>query len=117
MLLGEVAPSLAQVRIQLVSPAPQIPRGNYKTWSLFLICNPDWGAPEKSIDFANLYERFKSFGDAIGRDNLTVWFWKRQVPVNDPRLAENVDVARSADFCSAIRRPPSQGPYLVVTYA
>jgi hypothetical protein len=101
----------------LVSPTAQIPRGTYKTWSLFLICNPDWVAPDKSTDLANLYRRFKSFGDAIGRDNLAVWFWKRPVPVSDPRLAENVDVARSAEFCRALGRAPSQGPYLVVTTA
>ena len=39
------------------------------------------------------------------------------MPVNDPRLAENVDVARSAEFCGALGRAPSQGPYLVVTTA
>jgi hypothetical protein len=101
----------------LVSPTAQIPRGTYKTWSLFLVCNPDWVAPEKSADLADLYRRFKSFGDAIGRDNLAVWFWKREVPVSDPRLAENVDLARSAEFCGALGRAPSHGPYLVVTTA
>ncbi|MFI5177338.1 MAG: hypothetical protein ACHQO8_02175 [Vicinamibacterales bacterium] len=106
-----------QATAELVSPTAQIPRAQYKTWSLFLVCNPDWVAPEKAADLANLYHRFKSFGDAIGRDNLAVWFWKRQVPVSDPTLAENVDVARSAEFCGALQRPPSQGPYLVVTTA
>ena len=63
----------------------------------------------------NLYHRFRSFGDAMGRDNLAVWFWKRRSPVSDPRLAENVDVARSAEYCGALGRAPSRGPYLVVT--
>jgi hypothetical protein len=117
LLLGWAAPSAGQAIAELVSPTEQIPRGTYKTWSLFLVCNPDWVAPEKSADLANLYRRFKSFGDAIGRDNLAVWFWKRRVPVNDPRLAENVDIARSAEFCGALGRAPSQGPYLVVTTA
>src|SRR5947207_2398782 len=102
LLIGGGANSSAgQATAELVSPTAQIPRGTYKTWSLFLICNPDWVAPDKSTDLANLYRRFKSFGDAIGRDNLAVWFWKRAVPVSDPRLAENVDVARSAEFCRA----------------
>lgn len=114
--IGSIGPSAAgQATAELVGPTAQIPRGSYKTWSLFLVCNPDWVAPDRSTDLANLYRRFKSFGDAIGRDNLAVWFWKRQVPLNDPRLAENVDVARSAEFCGALGRPPSQGPYLVVT--
>jgi len=115
--IGGAGLSASQATVELVSPTAQIPRGTYKTWSLFLVCNPDWVAPEKSADLANLYRRFKSFGDAIGRDNLAVWFWKRQLPVSDPRLAENVDVARSAEFCGALGRPPSQGPYLVVTTA
>jgi hypothetical protein len=106
-----------QATAELVSPTAQIPAGTYKTWSLFLVCNPDWVAPEKSADLANLYRRFKSFGDAVGRDNLAVWFWKRQTPVDDTRLAENVDVARSAEFCGVLQRAPSGGPYLVVTTA
>ena len=117
LLIGAAAPSAGQATAELVSPTAQIPRGTYKSWSLFLVCNPDWVSPEKSSDLTNLYHRFKSFGDAIGRDNLAVWFWKRQVPVNDPRLAENIDVARSAEFCGALGRAPSQGPYLVVTSA
>ena len=117
LLIAEAAPSAGQDSAELVNPTAQIPRGSYKTWSLFLICNPDWVGPEKSTDLANLYRRFKPFGDAIGRDNLAVWFWKRRIPVNDPRLAENVDVARSAEYCAALGRAPSQGPYLVVTTA
>jgi hypothetical protein len=116
-LIGGAVPSAGQATAELVSPTAEIPRGTYKTWSLFLVCNPDWVAPEKSADLANLYRRFKSFGDAIGRDNLAVWFWKRRLPVSDPRLAENVDIGRSAEFCGALGRAPSQGPYLVVTTA
>jgi hypothetical protein len=115
--IGWVTPCAAQATAEVVGPTAQIPRGTFKTWSLFLVCNPDWVSPEKSADLRNLYWRFKSFGDAIGKDNLAVWFWKRQVPVTDPKLAENVDVARSAEFCGALGRPPSQGPYLVVTTA
>ncbi len=108
--IGPVGPSAAgQDAVELVSPTAQIPRGMYKTWSLFLVCNPDWVAPDRSTDLANLYRRFKSFGDAIGRDNLAVWFWKRRVPVNDPQLVENVDVARSAEFCRALGRAPREG--------
>jgi len=84
---------------------------------LFLVCNPDWVAPENSAGLLNLFRRFQSFGDAIGRDNAAVWFWKKAVPVTDPKLGENVDVARSADYCRALQRAPSQGPYLVVTNA
>jgi hypothetical protein len=117
VLLGSPVSAGAQATAELVSPTEQIPRGSFKTWSIFLICNPDWATPDKSAELANLYRRFKPFGDAIGRDNLAVWFWKRRVRVDDPKLAENVDVARSAEFCAALGKPPSQGPYLVVTAA
>src|SRR5262249_49007479 len=53
----------------------------------------------------------------IGRDNLAVWFWKSRVRVDDPKLADYVDIARSAEFCAALGKPPSGGPYLVVTTA
>ncbi len=119
LLVGTANPSDGhpQAAAEMVSPTAQIPRDAYKTWSLFLVCNPDWVAPEKNAELANLYHRFKSFGDAIGGDNLAVWFWKRPMRVGDPRFAENVDVARSAEFCRALGRAPSQGPYLVVTNA
>jgi hypothetical protein len=95
----------------------EIPRANYQSWSMFLVCTPDWVTPERSGDLANLYRRFQSFGDAIGRDNVAVWFWKRNAPLFDARLAENVDVARSADYCKALTLRPSEGPFLVVTMA
>ena len=73
----------AQAAVEIVSTTGEIPRASFKSWSIFLVCNPDWVSPEKSGDLANLYRRFKSFGDAIGRDNLAVWFWKRQAPLNN----------------------------------
>lgn len=105
----------AQATAELVGPMAEIPRERYQTWSLFLICNPDWVASSRSAELAHLYQRFRSFGDAIGRDNLAVWFWKRRGDVNDPQLAANVDVARSAEYCRVLGRAPSEGPYLVVT--
>lgn len=92
-----------------------IPRNSYRSWSLFLVCNPNWVDPAKSADLANLYQRFQSFGDAIGPDNLAVWFWKPGVPKESARVASGVDVARSAKYCRALSLPPSKGPYLIVT--
>jgi hypothetical protein len=114
LLLGGTDRAAAQA-IAEVYPTEEISRGTYKTWSLFLVCNPGWVAPEKSADLARLYWQFNGFGEAIGNDNLAVWFWKRQAPTTDPKLAENVDVARSAEFCRALNLRPSKGPYLVVT--
>lgn len=99
----------------LVEPTQQIPRDSYKTWSLFLVCTPDWVATGKAAELRNLYWRFQAFGDAIGGDNLAVWFWKQRMDVDDVRLSENVDVARSAEYCRVLALAPSKGPYLVVT--
>jgi hypothetical protein len=109
-----------------VDPTGQIPRDGFKTWSLFLVCNQDWVSLEKTQDLSNLYWRFKGFGDAIGKDNLAVWFWKKKMPITNPRLAENVDVPRSVEYCTALNRMrpssakpllPSASPFLVVTSA
>jgi hypothetical protein len=117
LLCGFASSAGAQAIAEIVGPTGQIPREAFKTWSLFLVCNPDWATSDRGADLANLYHRFKPFGDAIGRDNLAVWFWKARAAVNDPRLADNVDVARSAEYCAALGKPPSGGPYLVVTTA
>jgi hypothetical protein len=120
MLLIGLAPSAAARApdvSELVGPTAQIPRDHYQTWSLFLVCNPAWVEPDKSAELSGLYRRFKAFGEAIGHDNLAVWFWKNRLPVSDPRLAENVDVARSAEFCQLLHLMPSDGPHLVITNA
>jgi hypothetical protein len=118
LLLAPVAAASAgQARVEIVGPTQQIPRAAFKTWSLFLICTPDWVTAEKSRDLATLYRRFQGFGDAIGSDNLAVWFWKQRVSIDDARLSDNVDVPRSAGYCRALMLRPSEGPFLVVTAA
>ncbi len=117
LLAASATEIAAQEAVEIVGPTQQIPRDGFKTWSLFLVCTPDWVTPEKSGDLANLYRRFESFGAAIGRDNLAVWFWKKRASLHDPKLSENVDVARSADYCRALMLRPSLGPFLVVTTA
>jgi len=32
-----------------------IPRANYKSWSLFLVCKPDWIRPQRSADVKALF--------------------------------------------------------------
>jgi hypothetical protein len=102
-----------QERVEVVS-REDIPR-NFKSYSLFLVCNPQWLAPEKSEGLYALYKTFDRFGRTIGRDNAAVWFWKEKRAAHDPQLAENLDVERSVQFCQAWRLKPSEGPHLVVT--
>lgn len=117
LLVRAGAAFASQAAAEIVGPTQQIPRDGFKTWSLFLICTPDWVTPDRSRDLANLYRRFRNFGDAIGGDNLAVWFWRQRASIDDARLSENVDVPRSAEYCRALTLRPSEGPYLVVTTA
>src|SRR5438105_14081926 len=116
--LLNLAAGWAQDAQVVVGPTEKIKQG-YKTYSLFLICNPGWlhpatGTPETQW----LYESFLQFGRAIGDDNLAVWFWRS--PGNEKRFlpsADNVDLERSARFCKAWHLTPSAGPQLVITSA
>lgn len=114
-LFGVAGPVQAQARVEIVGAIGEIPDAPFETWTLFLVCNPDWATPDRSTDLARLYTRFRTFGDAIGAENLAVWFWTEETTLDDPRLNERVNVARSAEYCQALQLRPSLGPYLVVT--
>jgi hypothetical protein len=99
----------------VVSPTGEIPKENYKTWSLFLICNPAWLTPDKNKSLLSLYEQFREFGRTIGSDHLAVWFWTARAYYDDPNLASKVDVERSVRFCKAFNLKPSESPQIVIT--
>jgi hypothetical protein len=106
-----VAAARGQDKARVVSTGP-VPHNGYKTWSLFLVCNPAWATSEREQDLAKLYESFKAFGDAIGDANLAVWFSTRgTLQTSSPEL----DAARSARYCRVLQLKPSLGPYLVIT--
>ena len=91
-----------------------ITKGRYKTWSLFLISNPEWLLPEGSDKIAKLYEGFNAFGRAIGPDHLAVWFWSRE-PSGEDDFVGAVDVTRSSAFCTKLKLPPGKSPYVLIT--
>lgn len=95
--------------IALVVSTGKIPK-HFKTYTLFLICNPNWLAPAENQDLYSLYMGFERFGRAIGDDNAAVWFWKtdKGLPV-----ASSVDVERSVHFCQAWKLKPTSGPHIV----
>src|SRR3981081_1452944 len=68
-------PAAPQEAVQLVTKKQSIPK-NFKTYSLFLVCNPQWLDPAKNTGLLQLYRQFQNFGRAIGDDQLRVWFWK-----------------------------------------
>src|SRR5262245_26381473 len=90
-----------------------IPR-NYQSWSLFLICNPQWLLAENDVRLANLYAQFNAFGDAIGAKHLAVWLAKRPPAPGRP-IAQDIDVNQNAAFCTKMKLLPSKSPYVVVT--
>src|SRR5580700_9033693 len=104
-----------QASVELVTRKQSIPK-NFKTYTLFLVCNPAWLDPAKNSGLYNLYVQFLAFGRAIGDDNAAVWFWKSNgYERSDARLAQIVDVERSVRFCQAWKLKPSEGPHLVIT--
>ena len=61
-----------------VVPVPgfyEIPK-EFDSWSLFLICNPNWLLSENQEKLADLYNGFRAFGRAIGTRHAAVWFFK-----------------------------------------
>jgi hypothetical protein len=94
-------------------PEREIPvKKGFKTWSIFLVTNQQWLRRETSDRLERLYENFTIFGNAIGPENLAVWFWSE--PSQADRFHKTVDVERSVAFCRSINLRPSEGPYVVV---
>jgi hypothetical protein len=83
----------------------------YKTWSIFIICNPDWIRAASAQRVDTLLDQFKAFGTAIGPDNLAIWFSKKG-RVGQP---DKIDFDRSALYCSKLKLDPLKSPYVLLT--
>lgn len=83
----------------------------YRSWSLFLVCNPAWLKADNEARLRSLYEVFQAFGSVIGIEHLAVWLRGS----NDGALSFRVDTDRSAAFCASLGLAPSRSPYLVIT--
>jgi len=112
-LLIAVAGANGQALAPLYTPKTPIPKG-YKTWSVFLINNPQWVVAESNDKVKKLYDQFEAFGRAIGPDHVAVWFWSGDIR-QDSFYYKAVDVIRSAEFCEKLNLAPSGGPYILVT--
>jgi hypothetical protein len=112
LIVGLSVRASAQEQVIVTQPGA-IPKG-FKTYSLFLICNPKWLDPENNADLVQLYDQFKGFGDAIGKDNAAVWFRKLGSANSSLHLAQSIDVDRSVHFCQAWKLKPSEGPHIVI---
>jgi hypothetical protein len=112
LLLGSATPRCAAQTSARVETGEAIPQERYKSWSLFLISNPEWLLDQSNDKLNALYTQFNVFGDAIGPDNVAVWFWSHPPELN--QLHKAVDVTRSVAFCRLLKLKPSEGPYVLV---
>jgi len=112
--VGVPRPAPASLPPKVPIPEREVPvaEKGFKTWSIFLVTNQQWLLRETSDRLERLYENFTIFGDAIGPENLAVWFWSQPPQANQSN--KTVDVERSVAFCRSINLRPSQGPYVVV---
>jgi hypothetical protein len=92
-----------------------IPRDQYTTWSLFLICNQTWLLEENDKRLEDLYTRFTAYGKTIGRNHVAVWFWGPSRQRKTAALRETVDAHRSSQYCEKFKLLPSQSPHVLVT--
>jgi len=86
------------------------------SYSVFLVCNFKWLAPEENADLGQLFDKIKNFGRTIGDNHLVFWFVLSDTKsASNAKIAEIFDVERSIRFCKGWKLQPSAGPHLVVT--
>jgi hypothetical protein len=100
----------AQDRVETTLGEP-IPR-NYQSWSLFLVCNPQWIIGKGDPGIRERFKAYRAFGSAIGPQNLAIWFWKK--PVQNPTV-EDTDIDRMSSYCTRFGLTPSETPQVVAT--
>ena len=83
----------------------------YKSWSLFLVCNPEWVNNIRSNEIPYLRKNFMSFATAIGQHNLAVWFRSNETNVGEI----NIDFDACATLCEAYHLDPAKSPHILVT--
>jgi hypothetical protein len=89
-----------------------IPREGYKTWTLFLVCDPAWlqNSANSNANLKLLHDQFIGLGNALGARNATIWFFRRSS--TDP---SDYDGERASDYCATYRLTAEANPVVVVT--
>jgi len=107
--------AFGQAQVPVYGDGP-IPESGFTSWSLFLMCNPEWLLKKNEQALQSLFEAYLAFATTTGPRHAAVWFIK-------PRQArtrsvwgnpENLDIDRSVYYCQRIRLVPSEGPHVVV---
>jgi len=100
-----------ETRSPLVVPSGEpIPKG-FKTWSLFLVCNPAWLGEDATSKtrMVTLHSAFIGFGRSLGTKNAAVWL---TTATGDPT---DYDADRASDFCETYGLKSNRSPYVVVS--
>jgi hypothetical protein len=109
-------PAAAQAPTPVYGNGP-IPDSPFTSWSLFLMCNPEWLLKKQEPILRSVFEAYLAFALTTGRRHAAVWFVKPKPAGNGPPWAnpENIDVERSVYYCQRFKLDPSEGPHIVVT--
>jgi hypothetical protein len=99
------------------APAPvfwgqDIPDSPFKTWSLFLVCDPKWLTDREAPALREVFDAYLAFARTSGDRHAAVWFVKGD---SKPENAANIDVERNVRYCQRFQVTPSEGPHLIVT--
>jgi hypothetical protein len=101
--------------------AGEIPKARrfFKTWSLFLISNPQWLSSDGDEQLRQLHGAYAGFARAVGPDHAAVFFWKKAPKIDGGKLvgtdlAANIDADRCSMYARTLKLDISDSPHVVV---
>jgi hypothetical protein len=119
LLAGSLLPQLATAQ----APTPvfgdgPIPDRPFTTWSLFLMCNPEWLLGKQASTLREVFWAYRAFGRTSGSRHAAVWFLTSKLGADPTSVAadpKNLDINRSVTYCQRFGLVSSEGPHIVVT--
>lgn len=114
MLLSSLSYAQEQTPVYGNGPIPDKP---FTSWSLFLMCNPEWLLKKQETTLQRVFEAYLAFAITTGPRHAAVWFIKPKPAGKSAAWAnpENIDVDRSVYYCQRFRLAGSEGPHIVVS--
>ena len=116
LLPERTASAQAQVPVFGDGPIPSNPW--FRSWSLFLVCNPEWLLEQHVSDLWEVFTAYTAFGRTSGSHHAAVWFVTSKsggTPVDVAQDPRSLDIERSVTYCQRFGLRPSEGPHIVVT--
>lgn len=105
-----VVESLAQT----IPRAHQHPNGKvaaFKSWSLFLTCDPAWLQSESRADLLLLYNAYLALVMAADETHAPLWAFAGATGWR----ADEIDPVRTEPYCRALKLSSTSGPFIVIT--